>query len=304
VSAVNEYFGLERSPFSTTPDPAFAYATREHKAALAKIAYYVEERRGIFLLMGQIGTGKTTISQLALNGWRSQPERFVATHITDPSPRTPAAFMRLILASFGLETPRNLLELKALFRSFLVEQYKAGKIVVVLIDEAQTIYPTNLDTIQAMTNEQTQKDKLVQVVLLAQPNFEYKLTHKPALRSRIAGGSTLNPLTLEDAIDLLRHRMEVAGGDFDAVFTPETHKALYNATNGIPRDLCILCDATLIEAYSANSKIVTLEIIEAAHAQLGFKGWGATRKKEKATPAKSTTTPKGSATKRTKETTP
>ena len=284
-AAVHEFFGLERSPFSTTPDPAFAYATREHKAALAKIAYYVEERRGIFLLMGQIGTGKTTISQLALNGWRGQSERFIATHITDPSPRTPAAFMRLVLASFGLDTPRNLLDLKALFRSFLVEQYKAGKTVVILIDEAQTIYPSNLDTIQAMTNEQTQKDKLVQVVLLAQPNFENKLTHKPALRSRIAGGSTLNPLTPEDTLDLLRHRMLVAGGDFDTIFTPETHKALYNATNGIPRDLCILCDAALIEAYSSGSKIVTLEIVEAAHNQMGFKGWRATRKQEKETSA-------------------
>ena len=92
------HFGLKLAPFSTTPDPRFAYATREHRQALSKIAYYTEECRGIFLLTGAIGTGKTTISPLALNGWRDQPEKFLAIHITDPSPRTEAAFLRLLAA--------------------------------------------------------------------------------------------------------------------------------------------------------------------------------------------------------------
>jgi general secretion pathway protein A len=273
-----EHFGIEKSPFSTTPDPAFAFATREHQAALTKIAYYTEERRGIFLLKGQIGTGKTTVSQIALNGWRQQPDKYAAAHITDPSPRTPAAFLRLLLASFGLETTRNLLDLKAVLRGYLVQQYKEGRTVVVLVDEAQTIYPTNLDTIQALANEQTQTVKLIQIVLLAQPNFDFKLAHKPALRSRIAGGTTLNPLTLEDAVDLLRHRMDVAGGDFDTVFPVDTHKALYNATDGVPRDLCVLCDAAMVEAFSRGSKVVQSEILEATLKDLSFKGWGKQRK--------------------------
>lgn len=274
-----EHFGLQRSPFSTTPDPAFSFATREHKAALAKIAYYTEERRGIFLITGEIGSGKTTLSQFALNGWRAQPDNYIAAHITDPSPRTPAAFLRLILSSFGLKTARNLLDLKAILRGFLIEQYKAGRIVALLIDEAQTIYPSNLDTLQQMSNEQTQKDKLIQIILFAQPNFEFKLTQKPALRSRIAGGQTINPLTLEDAIDLLRHRMGVAGGDFDAIFPLETHKPIYNATGGIPRDLCVLCDAALVEALTRDARIVTPEILDAALASLSFKGWGKRGKK-------------------------
>ncbi len=272
------HFRLQHMPFATTPDPRFAFATREHKQALAKVAYYTEEHRGIFLLMGEVGTGKTTISQLAINGWRERPNDFVATHITDPSPRTGAAFLRLVLASFGLATSRNLLDLKATLRSYLIEQYKAGRTVILLIDEAQTIHPTNLDTIQAMANEQTQTTKLIQVVLLAQPNFEYKLAHKPALRSRIAGGTTLNPLTLEDALDLLRHRMQVAGGDFDAVFPAAIHKTLYNATNGVPRDLCILCDAAMLNALTRDRTVVDSDILESALQDLSFKGWGRNRK--------------------------
>lgn len=268
------HFGLKLSPFATTPDPRFAYATREHKQALAKIAYYTEERRGIFLLTGQIGTGKTTISQLALNGWKERPDKFLAVHVTDPSPRTEAAFLRLVLASFGQPTTRNVLDLKGTLRGFLVEQYKIGRTVVLMLDEAQTIHANNLDTIQALSNEQTQTAKLIQVVLLAQPNFEHKLTHKPALRSRIAGGATLNPLTLEDAVDLLRHRMEIAGGDFGRIFPKSTHKALYNATNGVPRDLCILCDAAMVNALAADSQVVDDVTLAAALKDLEFKKWG------------------------------
>lgn len=267
------HFGLTLAPFSTTPDPRFAYATREHRQALNKIAYYTEERRGIFLLTGAIGTGKTTISQLALNGWRAQPDKFLAAHVTDPSPRTEAAFLRLVLASFGQGTARNVLDLKAILRGFLVEQYKEGRTVVLMLDEAQTIHSNNLDTLQALSNEQTQTAKLIQIVLLAQPNFEHKLTHKPALRSRIAGGTTLNALTLEDAIDLLRHRMEVGGGDFDQVFPKTTHKPLYNATNGVPRDLCILCDAAMVNALAAGGPVVNEAVLASALKDLEFKKW-------------------------------
>lgn len=268
------HFGLTEAPFATTPDPRFAYATREHEQAIAKVIYYVEERRGIFLLMGAIGTGKTTISQLAVNHWQDQPAAFTVAHVTNPAAKTPAAFLRLILASFGQPVARNILDLNAIMRGFLVEEYQAGRAVVLLLDEAQTITPANLDTLQTLSNEQTQTAKLIQIVLLSQPNFEFKLTHKPALRSRIAGGATLNPLTLEDTLALLRHRVSVAGGDFDAIFPTSVHKLLYNATNGVPRDLCVLCDAVMFNAATLGSRTATDEAIARALEDLKFKGWG------------------------------
>jgi MSHA biogenesis protein MshM len=145
--------------------------------------------------------------------------------------------------------------------------------VVLLVDEAQAIHSANLDTLQAMVNEQTQTAKLLQVVLLAQPNFEFKLAQKPALRSRIAGGTTLNSLTLDEAIGLLRHRMHVAGGDFDRVFPEATHKALYDATNGVPRDLCVLCDAAMFNALASGRGSVDGESLGQALRDLSFKGW-------------------------------
>jgi type II secretory pathway predicted ATPase ExeA len=235
----------------------------------------VGEKRGIILVTGPIGTGKTTLSHLLMNDWRQEPEAYIVGHVTDPSPRTPAAFLRLIMLSYGLDAPRNLLDIKAVLREFLVEQYKSGRTVILILDEAQTISGQNLGTLQYLSNEQTQTAKLIQIVLFAQPNFSNKLTHYPALKSRIAGASTLDALALEDSVDMLRHRMDIAGGDFDTIFPLSTHKALYNATGGVPRDLCILCDSAMINAYVDRSKVVSTRHVERALADLNFKGWGA-----------------------------
>jgi general secretion pathway protein A len=269
-----DFFGLKRPPFSMTPDPSFAFATREHEQAFSKMAFYTDERQGLFLLMGEIGTGKTTIAKLAVDNWKKHRERYTVGQVADPSPPSPPAFLRLVLASFMQPVLRNLLDLKAALRVFLLEEHQAGRTVILVLDEAQTIHPKNLDTLQALTNEQTQTEKLLQIVLLAQPNFKYKLQQKPALRSRIAGGHTLDGLAPQDALDLLRHRVALAGGDFDGLFAPATHRPLYAATRGIPRDLCILCNAALVAAYSGGSRVVDGAVLENALAGLSFKEWG------------------------------
>ncbi|MCC6419227.1 MAG: AAA family ATPase [Gemmataceae bacterium] len=223
--------------------------------------------------MGEIGTGKTTIAKLAVDNWKAQPDRYTVGQVADPSPLTPAAFLRLVLASFMQPVRQNLQDLKAALRAFLLEEYQAGRTGILVLDEAQTMNPKNLDTVHALTNEQTQTEKLLQIVLLAQPNFRHKLQQKPALRSRIAGGHTLDGLSPEDSIGLLRHRVAVAGGDFDRIFTPATFRPLYGATHGVPRDLCILCNAALVAAFSAGSTLVDEGILGAALSGLSFKGW-------------------------------
>ena len=171
------HFGLKAPPFSTTPDPAYAYATREHQLAVAKIQYAVEERQGIFLLQGEIGTGKTTISQFMLNAWTDEKSLAVA-HITNPSVRTTSQFLRMLLTNYGQEPAYLLSDNWDLLRRFLVQNYTQGKTTVAVIDEAQTISAENIETLTHISNEQTQKVKLMQIVLLAQPNISRKLTYK------------------------------------------------------------------------------------------------------------------------------
>ena len=273
MSLYLKHFGLKLAPFSTSPDPAFACDTREHQLALAKVAYSVSERRGIFLLMGEVGTGKTTLSQLLLNSWEEEPETYTIAHITDPSASTPAAFLRVVLQAFGLETVRNLQDLKDRLQVFLIEQYEAGKIVTIVLDECQTISRANLDLLQTLSNVQTQKVKLIQIVLLGQPNFANKLAQKPALKSRITGGANLNALTYDDALGMLRYRIDVAGGEFETIFPSAIHKTIYNTGNGIPRELCVLCDASLVNAFALRKKSVDLECVQMAVDDLKFKGF-------------------------------
>lgn len=266
------HFGLKEKPFSTSPDPRFAYATREHQIAVAKIQYAVEERQGIFLLQGEIGTGKTTVSQFMLNNWRDDKSMAVA-HITNPAVRTPSQFLRLILSHYGAATPHLLQDNWDALRSLLVGNFKEGKNTVIVIDEAQTISAENMETLTHISNEQTQKAKLVQVVLLAQPNIIRKLTYKPALRDRIAHGSVLNPLSYQDAVAMLRHRMKQAGGDFDALFPGDLSRHVYNNTRGIPRRLCMLCDNILLNAFALRKDHADEEDLTGALQDLAFKGW-------------------------------
>ncbi|MCC6447035.1 MAG: AAA family ATPase [Armatimonadetes bacterium] len=265
-----QHFGLVLAPFSTAPDPRFAFATRAHEIALLRIQDSVEQRMGVCLLKGEIGTGKSTIAHLLLKSWAQEPERFVVAYLSDPSPYTPAQFLRLLVASFGLDPSRYVETNKALLPGFLIDHYEAGRVVVALLDEAQTISPPNMTTLQLLSNEQTAETKLLQLALFAQPSFDRKLSYQPALRSRIARRGNLDPLIFTDSVALMRHRLRVAGGDFARLFPEALHRPLYNASQGIPRRLCILGDNTLFNAFAHGRPAASPEDLSEAIRDGGF----------------------------------
>lgn len=245
-----KYFGMHRMPFDTAPNPDFAFATRAHEMALLRLQDSVEQRLGLALLKGDIGTGKSTLAHLLVQTWGQEPDRFRVALIDDPSAYTPAQFMRLLVGAFGLEPSRYVQVNKDLFRGFLLDEYEAGRTVVVLLDEAQTISAPNMATLLMLSNLQTATAKLVQIALLALPNFDRKLSYQPALSSRIATRGTLDPLIGADTVDMMRHRVTVAGGDFDRLLPAETHRPIWAATQGIPRKICVLCHNVLFNAYA------------------------------------------------------
>jgi len=245
-----KYFGMHRMPFDTAPNPDFAFATRAHEMALLRLQDSVEQRLGLVLLKGDIGTGKSTLAHLLVQTWSQEPDRYRVALIDDPSAYTPAQFMRLLVGAFGMEASRYVQVNKDLFRGFLLDEYEAGRTVVVLLDEAQTISAPNMATLLMLSNLQTATAKLVQIALLSLPNFDRKLSYQPALSSRIATRGTLDPLIASDTVDMMRHRVTVAGGDFNRLLPAETHRPIWAATQGIPRKICVLCHNVLFNAYA------------------------------------------------------
>jgi general secretion pathway protein A len=258
------HFGLQRAPFGTAPDPAFAVETLAHEIALLRIQDAVEQRLGLCLLRGPIGAGKSTIAYLLVQAWAARSEEFTVAYISDPSAPTPAQFLRLLVASFGLEPSRYAQENKAALRTLLLDEFQAGKTVVLILDEAQMVSGPNLGTLQQLSNEQTQNTKLIQIALLAQPGIDAKLARHPALSSRIARRSVLDPLRQDEVTALIEHRLAVAGGNAREIIPERLHARIMTATQGIPRRICILCDNALFNAYIHGKSAVDEALLEDA----------------------------------------
>lgn len=272
-----EFYGLRESPFSTQPDPRFAYPSTEHKVAIAKMRYAADQKRGLAVLTGPVGSGKTTTAHQLLETWEADPTKKVA-FLPSASDRLPAAFLRRILQGFNVQPTRTEADNMRFLQAFLVDEFKEGRHPILLIDEGQNVSPRNIDTIAELTNFQTAKTKLVTVVMLAQDNLPNKLDRKDAFRSRIAVSGSLDPLTFEDTCAMIGHRLLAAGGR--ALSHYFDHNALieiYNTTRGIPRDICILCDAVMVNGYVTEQRLISCPLVEKTVAEMAsVKKWPVT----------------------------
>ncbi len=255
------FFGLKEMPFGTQPNPRFAFPSTEHQVAVAKMRYAADQKRGLALLMGMVGTGKTTIANQLQRTWGADLGKALA-FLPSASVRTQSQFLRLVAEGFGLAPARTVQDNKRLIERFLIEQYDLGKHPILLIDEAQNVHPDNIDVLSDLSNFQTAEDKLITIVLLAQDNFPNKLSRKEAFRSRIAVISNLDPLSFEDMRGMIAHRIQTAGGGgLERYFTDKALIEVYNTTQGIPRDICVLCDAAFVNAFVRAEKTVTPEVV-------------------------------------------
>ena len=284
------FYGLRESAFSTQPDPRFAYPSTEHKVAIAKMRYAADQKRGLAVLTGAVGSGKTTTAHQLLETWEADPTKKVA-FLPSASDRLPAAFLRRILQGFNVQPTRTEADNMRFLQAFLVDEFKEGRHPILLIDEGQNVSPRNIDTIAELTNFQTAKTKLVTVVMLAQDNLPNKLDRKDAFRSRIAVSGSLDPLTFEDTCAMIAHRLLAAGGRALAHYFD--HNALieiYNTTRGIPRDICILCDAVMVNGYVTEQRLISCPLVEKTVAEMAsVKKWPVTLgEKRKALPANPT----------------
>ena len=273
-----EYFSLKARPFSLTPDPDFLFLSGSHQQALDHLLFGLESGEGFIVVTGDIGVGKTTVCRALL---RRLPERFATAPVVNTL-LTEKELLRTVLEDFGVTVPggtrKDLLD--ALNR-FLLAEAEGGRRPVLIIDEAQNLAPPLLEQVRLLSNLETEKRKLLQIVLFGQKELQEKL-RLPQLRQfdqRITVRAMILPLDLRETSRYIQHRMSVAGAAGSAFLSPAAERLLHRRSRGVPRRINQLCDRALLAACVRNAARVEPEDVLRAAASLsdGSKrvGWAA-----------------------------
>ncbi|MDR3553969.1 MAG: AAA family ATPase [Syntrophobacteraceae bacterium] len=257
-----EFFKLKKSPFHITPDPDFLFLSPSHKEASGSIFYGIERRKGFIAVTGEVGVGKTTILRSYLEGIDSEKIRIIYIFNAALSFNK---LLKQICSELGVrmvgEDPEELIV--TLFH-YLIEEYKKDRNVVLIIDEAQNMSVETLERLRMLSNLETSQDKLIQIILVGQPEFEAKL-ELPELRQlkqRIAIRSRIESLTAEESLAYIHHRLMRASSFHNPVFTGRALKLIIEHGHGIPRTMNILCDNALVTAYGYQRKPVDHRIVQ------------------------------------------
>lgn len=262
-----EFYGLKEKPFNMTPDPEYLFLTERHKEALAHLIYGIEQRRGFIVVTGEVGTGKTTLCRALLSQF-GEDTRIAL--VLNPM-MSEEELLSTILNEFYIHIEgRSKKELLDQLDSFLIEQHSQGRNVVLVIDEAQNLPDETLEQIRIISNLETEKVKLIQIVLLGQPELNDKLSsdHLRQLEQRISVRYHLTPLTAEETEQYVLHRIEIAGGDRSIEFQTKALRLIHNYSQGIPRKINVLCDRVLLVGYSLGESEITEAIVRQAYQEL------------------------------------
>jgi type II secretory pathway predicted ATPase ExeA len=258
-----EHFGFREAPFRITPDPRFLYRNACVSEAAAALAYGIERRKGFLSLVGEAGTGKTTLLRHVLNQLSGNVRTVLLLHPTVSFDE----ILEYILTELGIpvDGARKLVLLQRL-HEFLLEHTAAGGNVALLIDEAQDLAIDVLEELRLLSNLETGTEKILQIVLAGQPELETKLADQSIrqLRQRIALHVRLRPLSAEEVDQYIRTRLDLAGSPRLDLFAPEAVTRIAAVSFGIPRVVNVLCDACLVTAYATNVQEVTPSIVEEA----------------------------------------
>jgi len=259
-----DFFGLKEPPFSIAPDPSYLYMSERHREALAHLVYGIGSHGGFVLLTGEVGTGKTTVCRCLLE---QVPEKTEVAFIFNPK-LTASELLATICDELGIVVSGERQSIKVLvdlINAHLLAAHARGCNTVLIIDEAQNLSTEVLEQLRLLTNLETNKDKLLQIILLGQPELHDKLA-RPELRQlvqRITARYYLGPLEQHEIADYVRHRISVAGSH-DSLFDRTSITQLFRLSGGIPRLINVLCDRALLGAYALDQKRVNGPILAKA----------------------------------------
>jgi general secretion pathway protein A len=263
------FFGLQEKPFAITPDPRYLYLSERHAEALAHLLYGINEAGGFIQLTGEVGTGKTTVIRSLLE---QLPGHADVALILNPR-ITPAEFLLTICEELHVPVPEagrgSTKILMDLLGRHLLDTHARGRRVVLIVDEAQNLGTQTLEQVRLLTNLETATAKLLQIILIGQPELR-DLLDKPELRQlaqRITGRYHLNPLSAGESAAYVKHRMRIAGATAEA-FTPSALREVHRLANGVPRVINVICDRALLGAFTQEDHRVGAALVRQAASEV------------------------------------
>ena len=266
------FFGLNEKPFSITPDPRYLFMSERHGEALAHLVYGVTESGGFIQLTGEVGTGKTTLVRtLLLN---RLPDNANVAVVLNPQ-LSALEFLATICEELGVDAPGEPYSSKALIdrlNRHLLEAHAEGRRTILIVDEAQNLARDVLEQVRLLTNLETSKQKLLQIILIGQPELRELLARNDLrqLAQRITGRYHLEPLTREETAAYIEHRLKVAGA-LGEVFDGAAKRAVYRYSEGVPRLINVICDRALLGAYASESRRVSRRLVRRAANEISGK---------------------------------
>ena len=260
----NEYYNFRENPFNVTSDPEFFFSSFHHTEAFSHLIYGIKQRKGILVLTGEIGTGKTTLCRTLLN----RLDKNTKTALILNPKFSDVQLLKLIIKDLGIEGDyRNKFALINALNEFLLEETSQGHNVALIIDEAQNLKINQLEQIRLLSNLETEKEKLIQIILVGQPELceMLKLPTVRQLNQRISVYYHILPLTKAELQGYISHRLKIAESSNNVEhrvhFTNKAIDAIYGYSNGTPRTVNILCDRSLLAGYVAETYTIDERII-------------------------------------------
>ena len=258
-----KFYSLQKDPFEITPDPSFLFATKVHNEALATLYYGVRRHKGFVVLTGEVGTGKTVLTRSLLQLLKLSKINYAYIFNTRLSAME---FLQYVASDFRLAVAgKSKVEILLALSSFVVSSFQRGLTTVLVVDEAHHLSWDVLEEIRLLTNLETAQEKLLQIVLVGQPELDEKLDSEELrqLKQRIALRSHLTPLDLEQTYGYIRKRLQVAGNsNADLIFPMETVLEIHRISGGIPRVINTICENALIYGYARQLPQLQPEVIE------------------------------------------
>jgi len=257
----NQFYGFKESPFNLTPNSRFFFPSHKHTEALDSLVYAIDQRKGFIVITGEIGSGKTTVCRTLLSRLdrHTQVALITNTHLNSKD------LLMMVLEDLEIEHSNgSKAKLLSQLNSYLIDQIQQDNNVVLIIDEAQNLKPSVLEEIRMLSNLETETEKLIQIILLGQPELKQKLALHglEQLRQRIAVYFHLSPLTESETSEYVQHRLKVASDTDHQYITPEALQLVYHFSKGVPRLINQICDNAFLTGYVSEKSIIDEQILK------------------------------------------